>query len=52
MDLGKLGELSHHRICQECGAEFETIPAKADTAEIPALAQFSEHVRIHQPTGE
>ena len=51
MDLGKLRELSEHRICLQCGAEFRTIPATKDAPEVPALAQFSDHSTIHQPTG-
>ena len=51
MDLGKLTELSHHRVCQSCGAEFETIPGTKDAPEVPALQQFSDHVTIHQATG-
>lgn len=46
MDLGKLSELSVRRKCLECGAVFET------SAEASALQQFSNHVIIHQPTGE
>ena len=45
MDLGKLAELSHHRKCQICGAEFETSVEKG-----AALAQFSDHLTEHQPT--
>lgn len=44
MDLGKLSELSHHRKCLECGAEFETNEKET------ALQQFADHSRIHQPT--
>jgi len=44
MDLGKLAELSHHRVCQECGAEFESTESET------ALAQYADHSRIHQPT--
>jgi hypothetical protein len=50
MDLGKLSELSHHRKCQECGAEFETIPASKGEPEVPALQQFSDHLTSHQAT--
>jgi hypothetical protein len=50
MDLGKLSELSHHRQCKECGAEFETIPGTKESPEIPALQQFSDHLTEHQPT--
>jgi hypothetical protein len=50
MDLGKLTELSSHRICNECGAEFETIQASKEEPEMPALAQFSDHLTTHQPT--
>lgn len=51
MDLGKLRELSDHRVCKQCGAEFRSIPAKNNEAEVPALQQFSDHITIHQPTG-
>ena len=44
MDLGKLAELSHHRVCQVCGAEFET------NKEQTALQQFSDHSAIHNPS--
>lgn len=50
MDLGKLRELSDHRVCLECGAEFNTILATKDTPEQPAMAQWSDHLTIHQPT--
>jgi hypothetical protein len=50
MDLGKLTELSSHRVCNECGAEFETIPASKEEPEISALVQFSDHLTTHQPT--
>jgi hypothetical protein len=46
MDLGKLSELSEHRVCKECGAEFHS------DKEQSALQKFSDHVRIHQPTPE
>jgi len=46
MDLGKLAELSHHRKCLECGAEFES------TAEESALQQFADHSTVHNPTPE
>lgn len=49
MDLGKLRELSHHRVCQDCGAEFETILGTKTDQEIPALAQFCDHIVIHNP---
>lgn len=52
MDLGKLAELSVHRVCHECRAEFDTIPATKASEEIPALRQLAEHLSIHQPTGE
>jgi DNA/RNA-binding domain of Phe-tRNA-synthetase-like protein len=44
MDLGKLSELSIRRVCQECGAVFET------TKEQTALEQFADHLTEHQPT--
>jgi hypothetical protein len=49
MDLGKLIELSEHRVCQECGAEFRTakVPNEPD---LTALQQFSDHLTVHQPT--
>jgi hypothetical protein len=50
MDLGKLRELSEHRVCKECGAEFHTKLATKDSPEIPALAQFCDHITEHQPT--
>jgi|HubBroStandDraft_6_1064221.scaffolds.fasta_scaffold03965_7 uncharacterized protein with PIN domain len=50
MDMGKLREISEHRVCPVCRVEFRTIPAKKDEAEVPALWQFSDHLRIHQPT--
>lgn len=46
MDLGKLSELSEHRTCLACGAEFFT------DKEGTALAKFSDHSTIHNPTGE
>ena len=46
MDLGKLAELSHHRKCLECGAEFDT------NKEQTALQQYADHLIIHQPTPE
>ena len=49
MDLGKLSELSHHRVCQQCGAEFETILETKGNPGVPALAQFSDHLTEHQP---
>lgn len=45
MDLGKLNQLSHHRECKICGAEFET------NNEQSALEQFSDHTTLHNPTG-
>lgn len=48
MDSGKLSELSEHRVCQECGAEFRT--KKVEGQEVSALQQFSDHVTVHQPT--
>jgi hypothetical protein len=48
MDAGKLGELSEHRICRECGAEFRM--RSEDGRTIPALEQFSDHLTTHQPT--
>jgi hypothetical protein len=48
MDLGRLRELSEHRTCQECGAEFRT--KQEDGREVPALEQFSDHLTVHQPT--
>jgi hypothetical protein len=50
MDLGKLTELSNRRVCNECGMEFKTIQASKEEPEIPALAQFSDHLTTHQPT--
>ena len=50
MDLGKLTELSHHRKCVECGAEFETREASKGEQEVAALAQFCDHIASHQPT--
>ena len=44
MDLGKLAELAVRRVCQECGAVFETNENET------ALAQYSDHSRLHQPT--
>jgi hypothetical protein len=53
MDLGKLRNLSEHRTCQDCGAEFRTIPASKDgQQEQSALMQFSDHLTTHQPTGD
>lgn len=52
MDLGKLSELSEHRVCRECGAEFETIPGTKSSPEVPALQQFSDHLVVHQPRPE
>lgn len=49
MDLGKLSEMSEHRICKECGAEFRTIRV-ANEPELSALMQFADHSTIHQPT--
>jgi hypothetical protein len=46
MDLGKLAELSHHRKCLECGAEFESNEKES------ALVQFADHSTIHNPTPE
>ena len=46
MDLGILLERSHHRVCQVCGAEFDT------NKEATALAQYADHSIIHQPTPE
>ncbi len=46
MDLGKLRELSHHRVCLECGAEFES-----DEKET-ALAKYADHSTQHNPTPE
>lgn len=45
MDLGKLSELSMRRKCLECGAVFVT------NEEGTALAKYSDHSVIHQPTG-
>jgi len=45
MDLGKLRELSVHRVCLECGAVFEG-GGEAGSA----LAQFADHSVIHQPS--
>jgi uncharacterized protein with PIN domain len=50
MDMGKLRNLSEHRVCPECRAEFRTIPASNGNQEIPALVQFSDHLTLHQPT--
>ncbi len=44
MDLGKLSEISDHRTCLSCGAQFQTNDAQS------ALEQFSDHSTIHQPT--
>jgi len=48
MDLGKLEELSEHRVCRECGAEFwtETVGGERRTA----LEQYADHSTEHQPT--
>lgn len=46
MDLGKLDKLQNHRTCMACGAEFET------DKDGKALQKFSDHLTIHQPTGE
>ncbi len=46
MDLGKLAELSHHRKCLECGAEFESDEKES------ALVKFSDHSTQHNPTPE
>lgn len=51
MDLGKLSDLSQRRVCLECGAQFETIAATKDRDEVSALAQFSDHTTVHNPTG-
>jgi hypothetical protein len=48
MDLGKLEEISIHRVCQECGAEFWT--KKVEGQEVSALQQFSDHTTKHQMT--
>lgn len=44
MDLGKLSELSVHRECKICGAEFDTDENGT------ALQKFSDHQVEHQPT--
>jgi hypothetical protein len=49
MDLGKLRELSEHRVCRECGAEFWTEKVK-DAPDLTAMQQWSDHLTIHQPT--
>lgn len=46
MDLGKLAELSHHRKCLVCGAEFESNEKES------ALAQYADHSTEHNPTPE
>jgi len=45
MDLGKLAELSEHRKCLVCREEFDT------DKESTALAKFSDHSTLHNPTG-
>ena len=50
MDMGKLAEMAACRKCPVCGEEFRTKPATRDEQEVAALAQFSDHLRIHQPT--
>lgn len=42
--LGGLLEIAQHRICTECGEEFES------NSSASALEQFADHVAIHQPT--
>jgi len=51
MDLGKLRELSEHRVCLQCGAEFWTEKVK-DQPDLTAMQQWSDHLTIHQPTME
>ena len=50
MDLGKLSELAERRVCKECGAEFKT--KMVDGQQVKALAQFADHLIMHQPTPE
>ncbi len=47
MDLGKLAELSEHRVCKDCGEEFRTISTKTET--VTAMSQFADHIARHQP---
>jgi hypothetical protein len=49
MEMGKLQDLSVHRTCPECGAEFMTKKG-TDGHEIHALEQFSDHLTTHQST--
>ncbi len=48
MDLGKLGRLSEHRVCKECGEEFRTSVTKTET--VTAMQQFADHLASHQPS--
>jgi len=48
MDLGKLAEMSEHRVCMTCGEEFSTVETKEE--KITAMQQFADHLASHQPT--
>lgn len=39
-----------NRVCQECGAEFKTIPATKDREELSAFQMYVDHSTIHNPT--
>lgn len=46
MDLGNLRHLSENRQCKVCGEKFKS------EKDSPALQQFADHTRIHQPSGD
>ncbi len=50
MDLGKLNQISDRRTCKVCGATFTFQPATKESQELSVLAQFADHLTIHQPT--